>query len=292
MTTTSGKNDLKMERICFIFVVFVLFCQKATCIEEDTDKSILSLDTKSEGETLCDPNTFRRTFPAADLLGHCVNMLRPGAPIGDRCFQVNRTMSADCLWWNPKGFNVQRERVGKSNVQHTWASSLLEMSHKRQFGVSASLGVQTLSAGVSVSTEFEKRKKTASSTSEKMEYMLAFMEQIDHQAEMSLAFPPDVEEHLVRILIALESAKNRIRRESMPEIQILDNTVRQENQTAPTISPEKLDRLLDEEEEKVFRVISRAGTHILLKSTFGSRTTEASFLKFSSVLLGGGLSMY
>lgn len=259
MATTSGNNVLKTTSIFAIFVLLIL-TKKTTCIEEDIDKSMLSFDTKHDGETLCDPNAFRKTFPAADLLGHCVNMLRPGAPIGDRCFEVNRTMSADCLFWNPKGFNVQRERVGRSDIQHTVASSLLELSHSRQFGVSASVGVKTASFGASVSTEYENRKKDSSSRSEKMEYMLAFMEQIDHQAEMSLAFPPEVTEHLVHIVKKLESVKRRLRR-----------------QLNGTANKEEVDRLVDEAEEEVFRVVSRAGTHILLKSVFGSRTSEVSF---------------
>lgn len=249
---------------------------------EQVDKSILTLDTKGEGETLCDPDVFRKTFPGADLLGHFVNMLRPRAPIGDPCFQVNKTMSVDCLWWNPKGYNVQRVRVGKSNIQKTWASSLLELSHSRQFGVSASAGVQTASFGASVSTEYEERKKTASRNSQKMEYMLAFMQQIDHQAEMSLAFPPDVQEHLRDILLTLEAEKRKIRREFHKEsttVVITNNSIRQQPMTAsPTIAKEELDRLLDEAEERCFRVISRAGTHIMTQGVFGSETQEVSLI--------------
>jgi hypothetical protein len=285
MATTTRKNVLTIEHTCLKFVFFVLICQQVTCIEEDgteVDKSILTLDNKQEGETLCNPQAFRKTFPAADLLGHCVNMLRPGAPIGDRCFQVNRTMSVDCLWWNPKGFNVQRERFGQSNVEQTWASSILELSHDRQFGVSASVSVQTASIGVSASTEYEKRKKTASSMSRKMEYMLAFMRQIDHQAEMSLAFPPDVAEHLVKIVQTLEAAKRRIRRRAAKQRTIItNNSIRPQNQTVSAMSQEEMHRLIDEEQDKVFCVISRAGTHILLKSVFGSETNEVSLQFFT-----------
>lgn len=272
MATNTGKTE-------FLFVAFVLI-MKVTCFVEDQkegEQSILTLDTKEDGEISCNPKAFRKTFPAADLLGHCVNMLRPGSPMGDKCFQVDLTMSVDCLWWNPKGFNVQRERVGVSKVQHQFASSLLEISHEAQFSLSATIGASYGPFSASASTAYSERKKTASSHSEKMEYMMAFMQQIDHQAEMSLAFPPDVDEHLIQIVQELEATKERIRQLVNNSRPIVNNNSARQNQTAPAVSQEEVQRMLEEEEEKLFRVISRAGTHILLKSAFGSETKEVSF---------------
>lgn len=238
------------------FLVIIATVFLVGCSEEDLfHRQVVSYDIKGDTDVSCDPKAARKPFPGADLLGHCFNLLKPGSPLSDECLKVLMEVSIDCYQWIPNGYNVQRTRVFSSSIQHKIARSLLELSHESQFGISASIAVNAMGVGGSASFEHKKGQKQKQSTSSRREYMLAFKEQRDNAAEMSLAFPPEVSDQVQEIMDELEE-----------ELDALMGS-RCGNYSAFEDRDHKVARAV----EKALRKLMRFGTHIILQANIGSR---------------------
>ena len=99
------------------------------------------IDQRYDGEFVCDPNSARQTTFGVGILEHAFSCLKPENPMADPVMTIEMTVSTDCAFWVPKGFNVQKTKNSVVGIQTKQTSSLLKTSQENSESFNIHVGV-------------------------------------------------------------------------------------------------------------------------------------------------------
>jgi len=151
-----------------------------------------NMDQRYPGEFTCHKNSSRLTTFGIDVLQHTFTPLRPGNPLGEKIFDIQMEVSADCATWEPLGYNVDRTKRSALGIQTKETDSLAVTArgHSDHFSESTTVAILFFSA----TAKHETSKQWSNSVRERKRFrnFISWIESVDNTVRFSHISPPNL----------------------------------------------------------------------------------------------------
>jgi len=189
----------------FLFLVPCLVARRHRRHSEDSHDDFNEsfdqiLDQRFPGEFTCHKNSSRLTTFGIDVLQHTFTPLRPRYPLGEKIFDIQMEVSADCATWDTVGYNVEKIKRSALGIQTRQTESLTHTarSHSDQFGASIGVAIKEFSA--SAGYETKKGISNERKTQQHYKYFISWLESIDNTLRFSHVSPPPLKSGFLDLL--------------------------------------------------------------------------------------------